>query len=351
MKRADRTFLIAALLGEASDEELRRLRRWRDASADNEEVYQRLRRLWRRVEQLRSAASAGRAPRAEEIIEIAEGPTHSVLELPSPRRLRSAVRSKSSVSKRMRVAVAAALVAALGTGAFVGAWLDRDLFGPRELVTGQNEVATVTLEDQTVVRLAPGSRVTFPSERGAREVSLEGRAYFAVSRLPGRPFRVRVSDGRIEVLGTRFDVESREGSLQVAVVEGSVGMSTRGKRVDVDAGHVARSSAQDGPRVERVEDVFEVIDWLGRFLAFESTPLEKVAEEFRRRFGIRIELMDDALKDRTVTGWFADQSAYEMLAGICRAVDARCTVRNDVLRMEAMGESRGAATLATTDEP
>jgi ferric-dicitrate binding protein FerR (iron transport regulator) len=79
--------------------------------------------------------------------------------------------------------------------------------------------------------------------------------------------------------------------------------------------------------------MFQVIDWLGPFLAFESTPLRQVAQEFRERFGVHIEIIDDVLSDRTVTGWFSDLSVEEMVAGICAVVEAQCAIRDGTVRM------------------
>ena len=228
------------------------------------------------------------------------------------------------------------MAAALVVGLAVGLWMRYDRaapFGPEALVTGANEVATVTLQDETVVRLAPGSRLTFFRDDDVREVSLTGRAYFAVAKDPSRPFRVRLPGGDVEVLGTRFDVESRDADVQVAVVEGEVRVEAHGARLQLEANQVARVPGTGSPEVRRVEDPFEVITWLGVFLAFESTPIEQVAEEFGRRFDLQVEITDEALRGRTVTGWFADQTPAEMIAGICTVLEAECVLEEEIVRM------------------
>jgi ferric-dicitrate binding protein FerR (iron transport regulator) len=61
-----------------------------------------------------------------------------------------------------------------------------------------------------------------------------------------------------------------------------------------------------------------------------------VVAEIARRFDLKVLIEDDALRTRTVTGRFADQTPAEILAGICRAVDATCSTRDGVVVMKAV---------------
>lgn len=344
MNEIDREIIVAALAGEATDEEERRLAEWRARDPANRRKFRRLVRLWKAAGDLGSSEAAP-VPRARAIVEAAEARPAR----PATARVGGAPTRSGGWSGWKLGAMAACLVLGVGIGTLASGPGGDEEFGPRTLVTGINEVATTTLEDETVVRLAPGSRLEFSDEGSAREVFLRGRAYFAVSRRPDQPFRVRLPGGAVKVLGTRFDVESRDGDVQVAVVEGQVRVEAGGEATNVEASQVARAAARGDPlEVRRVDDIYQVIDWLGRFLAFESTPMIRVVEEMERRFGIRIRIRDRALRERTVTGWFPDQSSEEIMAGICRAVDARCTVRDGTVRMEP-SSNRGRGSTATTD--
>jgi transmembrane sensor len=182
------------------------------------------------------------------------------------------------------------------------------------------------------VRLAPNSRLAFGQARD-RTVELDGRAYFAVAHRDGQPFQVRLAQRTITVLGTRFDVEARDGQTRVAVVEGEVRISGEQREVTARADQVASGPDSGALVIQQVDDVFETVDWLGQFLAFESTPLVDVSEELQRRFGLRIVLADD-LRDRTVTGWFSDQTPEGIIASLCSAVGAHCTIDGQEVHME-----------------
>jgi len=335
MKSIDREAIISSLMGEASVEEIQRLIRWREASAENEATYQRIARTWTASGELGPAPMAEPAPDAASIVRAAAAHAHV---RPAARRRSAPERIGSALSRLLtplfgwRPAWAAAALAVLLGFLLLSRLAPTDPgLRAETFVTGVDETATVVLDDQTVVRLASSSRMTIG---GLREVSLQGRAFFAVRSDGGRPFRVSLSTGDVvEVLGTRFDVMSGEEGLQVAVAEGTVRLGSSGRSIDVSTNQVARAESGQAPEVDQVPNVYQVIDWLGAFLAFESTPMRDVAEELRVRFGLQIEIVDAELADRTVTGWFADQTPEEIMGGICRAVAASCSVENGVHRM------------------
>ncbi len=321
--------VVAALTGEASEAELRRLREWRAESLDNERAYRRWARVWAVSGQFLDEAEDEAPPSPHTIIGQAQ-------QRHPAREVGVAMRRSVLAGHRKWAAAAAILVVGLGLG-LATARSERDpTLLPRTMTTGAGEVATVTLGDGTVVHLGPESQLDFTGQGYEREVSLDGRAYFAVTSDASRPFRVRLAKGTVEVLGTRFDVHSRGEDLQVTVVEGLVEMEADGGLVRVEANQLGVARVGQAPTVSEVGDVFEVINWLGRFLAFESTPLAEVAVELGRRFGMSVEVTDPDLRQRTVTAWFGDQSPDDLMRGICAAVAAQCVIGEASVTMEPL---------------
>ncbi|MCW0481325.1 FecR family protein [Gaoshiqia sediminis] len=84
----------------------------------------------------------------------------------------------------------------------------------------------VTLPDQTLVYLRPGTNLQYDSRfnKKHRQVTLDGEAYFEVARDEANPFTVITSHARVNVLGTRFNVCARQESsvVQTTLVEGKV---------------------------------------------------------------------------------------------------------------------------------
>jgi transmembrane sensor len=226
------------------------------------------------------------------------------------------------------------LVGAASVAFAVVAWRAQHRSDPlaiTELVTGPDETTTVSLTDGTVVRLGSSSQLRFNPRAADRTVSLKGRAYFAVAKQEGRQFRVRTEAGDLVVLGTRFDVDARAGDLRTVVVEGRVAVSAAGGgETRVSAGQVSR--VVDGrllPTV-RIPDASGETTWVGRFLAFQNTPLGQVARDIERVYGVRV-VVDSAIADRTITTWLADRSLAEVVRIVCAVSVATCTNQSGVV--------------------
>lgn len=188
--------------------------------------------------------------------------------------------------------------------------------------------STIRLEDGTVVRLAPGSRLHVTRESHGRDVRLDGQAFFAVTHMAGRPFRVHTPSGDVRVLGTRFSVSTHRARTDLVVVDGRVELAAGARRVEVVGGEV--SHAEDGnvaPAVA-VSDLFARLAWMGGTMLFNATPLPRVADEIAHRFGVRVDV-DPSLSQHTVTAVFNDGRLPDVLDVVCRVVDARCEMSDD----------------------
>jgi transmembrane sensor len=166
-------------------------------------------------------------------------------------------------------------------------------------------------------------------------VQLTGRAFFAVARMEDRPFRVLTPAGDLTVLGTRFDVESRDRDLRLVVVEGKVSVAApQGGEARVEGGHMSR--VVDGQLLPsiRTPDLRQTTDWLGRFLAFQNTPLGQAAREIEEMYGVKVRIRDSSVADRTVTTWFTDRSLDEVVRIVCAVAAVRCVVDGEVVTID-----------------
>jgi ferric-dicitrate binding protein FerR (iron transport regulator) len=353
MSDADSWRLLERFLaGECQPDEAAEVARWLDTNPLLQQYVEALKRsldagkpspgdvAWRR---LATTTGIGRPPIAAPLrLETPDARSRGIHAIPDAPvwRLRSAVRR---VIDRRGVRVIVAAVVAATVLITVGFGIARvstpkpaglPLFGPRELVTDAGETVTTRLSDGTVVRLAPGSRLQVMKNVAEREVWLTGRAYFAVAKDSTRPFRVRTHAGEALVMGTRFDLEARDRTLQVLVVEGRVAVSARGTTVQVGPMEMTRVLADKLLPVSRVDDVQPLLRWLDKFIAFEETPLQDVASEMERRFGMRVEVADKTLGARTVTGWSSAQTPRDLLMRICVAVSAHCSISDTLTVIE-----------------
>jgi transmembrane sensor len=161
-------------------------------------------------------------------------------------------------------------------------------------------------------------------------VSLDGVAFFAVASDSSTAFTVSTEAGEAEVLGTRFELRADSDSLRLVVVEGIVALDAEGARVEVGRGTISRVMSGSAPTPPRPADVWDILDWSGGLLIFQSTPLAEVMAEVSAQFGVEVNLSDSALATRTVTAWFDSEPLEEVVHTVCQVVGASCTVADVV---------------------
>lgn len=194
-------------------------------------------------------------------------------------------------------------------------------------------MATVQLSDGSVVRLAPNSRLGFEFRPASREATLEGRAFFSVAKIQNKPFRVHTRLGEATVLGTRFELATDSSELRLLVVSGRVGLAGSTNELEVHAGE--SSGVRNGTVAEpkRLSNAETMGEWVGKFLAFQSTPMREVAREIEETYGVRIVAEDSAIATRTVTGTFVDRDARYVIDAVCLVVNAQCVNRGGEIAM------------------
>ena len=309
--------LIARVLsGEASDIEQQQLHRWRRESPENEKTYQDMEHVWRLSLLQTQGESISPPPPVEDIVGEAE------LRRTKAVPIQSSSKPRTGIWRWAPVAAAATLLLSVGVVSL--------RHSPEAVfTTGPEQTSTVALVDGSVVRLGPESRLEIWSA-DQRAVSLDGTAFFAVASDSSNPFTIQTAAGEAEVLGTRFELRSNSDSLRLVVVEGRVALEAGGSRVEVERGAMSRILLGSAPESPRGADVWDLLDWSGGLLIFQTTPLARVMEEVSAHFGISVNLRDSVLASRTVTAWFEDETVDEVVGTLCQVVGATCTVGETV---------------------
>lgn len=329
--------IIRVLGGNASRFEEERLKRWREESLENERTFLDMARVWE-LTGPEPVTADSKPPEIQEILDRATaleagGPApegmgrpeeaSSGTELPLPGRRET---GKSGSGRRSWLFphwwLMAAAVGALSLGLSVSMARGPEAVAAYE--APRDHSLTVSLRDGSFVRLARGARLQEWAGEGERLVSLEGRAFFAVAHDEDRPFQVRTPVGRVQVLGTRFELRAQGDSLRTVVVEGIVAVSNEEGAVTVTAGEVAQARAGVAPSVSKPEDVYGLMDWPEGVLVFQGTPLKLVAEEVTHFFGRPLTVAEGVLENRRITAWFEDESFEDVSGALCQASGAVC---------------------------
>ncbi len=210
-------------------------------------------------------------------------------------------------------AVAAGIAILIATGSFLR-FYSVDI----QTTVGQHLVAE--LPDHSQVNLNAQSTLTYyPYWWGiTRIVHLEGEGFFEVQK--GKKFTVKSSRGITQVLGTSFNVFSREDVYKVTCVTGSVKVKSRaGFAVILKPNSKAEIQSDGRINVLNNIETYPEISWKKNIFLFTASPVFQVFKEIERQYGVHIEAK---LDDRSLyTGNFTrDQNIEEILEYVCPAL-------------------------------
>lgn len=230
-------------------------------------------------------------------------------------------------SRRRALAIAAAVVLALGATL---AWraVNRNVeSSPRTLVTRPGERHEATLADGTRIVVAPGSSLTIAAGygRNERRVMLVGEAWFEVHHDATRPFRVHASGTVTEDLGTEFSVRARAGEpVRVVLLSGRASFGRENRIVELAPGDVARLAPADSmPVVAREGDPRLLVSWREGRLEFVDASLPDVLAELGRWYALEFRLENASLSARRITHTFAADDPADALEVLSLSLGAR----------------------------
>lgn len=205
-------------------------------------------------------------------------------------------------------AAAALLLAIAGAGSW---WWFTDA---NAYVTKVGEQRSTKLADGSFIFLNTDSKVEVNFSDKARAVRLvRGEALFVVEHDSTRPFIVTAGETSVRAIGTQFNVRRRADGADVAVVEGTVQVTTLDEPQKLAAGEEAQVvKGRIAPRANRT--VAEAVAWRQRRLVFHDATLADVADEFNRYNRTKIRIEGDAARGIQLSGIFdADRPQALML--------------------------------------
>lgn len=227
---------------------------------------------------------------------------------------------------RRALAVAAALVVLVGA-----LWLL--VGGPEAELVAVAEASSVeyVTDDGSLITLRPHSQLY---RREAGRYRLDGEAYFAVvAQRAGRTFSVIGGEGRVTVLGTRFNMATWGARTKVYLDEGLVRLTHRGTQAAavMEAGQQGVVT-ENGVEVKYATDV-RALDWLRGELAFETERVREVLDEIEQHFAVRIEVPQDLAAER-ITGRILLDDRKQALSDLGTVLGGRFVEMDGVYRFE-----------------
>lgn len=177
---------------------------------------------------------------------------------------------------------------------------------------------TFTLPDSSSVTLAPGSTLSLQKHKDKRLVQMTGKVYFNVRHDDRAPFRVDAGSGFVKVLGTRFQVDSRD-SISVSVVSGKVLFSairSGEEALILTKGQSAVLDPAASKPVEITPKHPNPAAWATGEFIYDNTPLPEVLSELSEYYDVTLVAFDaghSSGESRRLSGEFSTSSLQEIL--------------------------------------
>jgi transmembrane sensor len=324
-KKEVNELIIKALTNQATPGEFVMLDEWIKKSDDNRRFFLRFRNLWLASSQVvkhdKSAIS-----RSFEIVNQKIRLSHSA-EMPVP--VINLLRDDgSSLVRYFRMAALWILLMGLG------AVLSILFIKPASLLSSNSAVsvmaprgskALTVLPDGTVVWLNAGSKIAYeiPDNIPVRKVTIEGEAYFNVSKDPDHPFTVNAGEMIIMAYGTEFNVKAypEEKVVETTLVKGSVSVEIRNKPSNKTLLKPNEQALYYKPTSERSENflVTKGIDpsiftlWINDRLQIKGETLDDLSVMLERKYDVTIHFDDNSLKELRFTGIIENETIEQIL--------------------------------------
>ena len=161
----------------------------------------------------------------------------------------------------------------------------------------------ISLSDGSKIYLNAGSELSYSKDYDSesRKVSLNGEAYFDVKK-GINPFIISTEYAEITVLGTKFNVRSRDDGFEVGVNEGVVKVHndlqsmelSQGEQIDINPEYPKTFSSS------KMADFYP--GWKNNKLICDNSSLVKICDELERIYNVKINFQNESQKNIPISG-------------------------------------------------
>jgi ferric-dicitrate binding protein FerR (iron transport regulator) len=212
------------------------------------------------------------------------------------------------------------------------------------------QVKNITLPDGSKVTLNANSQLKLSSDwstQGDRQVWLEGEAYFEVEKklATGQKFIVHTKDMDVEVLGTKFNVNTRHQKAIVSLEEGKIKLSVNGQIkeilkknykeeiIEMKPGELVTVDSAKGIDIASVQNIDFHSGWVRNEYHFSSTSLKEIATIIKDIHGYTLLTDDESMLQQTITGDLRAANLQELIDILAFTFKLKITIENKTIRI------------------
>jgi len=232
------------------------------------------------------------------------------------------------------------------------------------VVTKNGNRTKIVLPDGSQVWLNAGSNLDYNNSvfnKDLREVTLDGEAYFEVTKNASKPFIIHTKKIDVKVIGTAFNVRSYnyEKTAEASLIRGSIEVTLKdskdqkiilipNQKISVANNVIVTPVERPGKTLVVKNDVRSIpqfvvdelkpspkydiipeIAWTQNKLYFEDESLEDIGPMMERWFGKNVIIQNERLKKVRYTGNFENETIEEVLSSLKLSKSFNFRIGND----------------------
>ncbi len=196
-----------------------------------------------------------------------------------------------------------------------------------------NQPRTITLNDSSVIDLAPSSELLVQYQVDKRVIHLiKGEAVFNVASDKNRPFTVTDGNREATAVGTVFNVKLGLRELVVSVLEGKVRVNNQSHNALLNAGQYAAIEATNNNALSVKQQPLKMhtADWQNQQAQFIDARLADIIFDLTRYSPLTIYLANDSISDLRFTGTVHFDKVEQWLQSVALLYDLEVQKNGDV---------------------
>jgi ferric-dicitrate binding protein FerR (iron transport regulator) len=232
---------------------------------------------------------------------------------------------------------AAAIIVLVGLG-----WFATELINTNGLevqyADANEQGKEIVLPDGSSVVLNADSKISYPKEfkQNQRKVTLEGEAFFDVTKNPEKPFIIEAKDAEVRVLGTSFNVNASIPGykVEVFVETGLVQLSRKmngEEKILINPGNIGILNNEELSNQENTDK--NIIAWKTKEIIFHEESLENVINTLNKVYKVNIDCSSDEVLNLRYTSTFRNQDIDSILNVICLTFNLKLDNTDDGINL------------------
>lgn len=198
----------------------------------------------------------------------------------------------------------------------VSGWLGYTLLNQgKSLVTIQTTTATLKQElpDGSIVTLNKNSQLSANFSGETRAIELKGEAFFKVEPDQNKPFVIKVNNITVKVVGTSFNVKSRNNHTIVVVETGIVKVSKSNQHIELRKGERIEISDEDKQLSKKANNSELYNYYYSNEIVCNQTRLDELVPVLNEKFDVKITITKPTLLELPINTTFKQETLNQIL--------------------------------------